>query len=136
MREGIVPWSIQRATQFHSLMETFLSGLTKLPGLATVPYEWQFQPVDVHEVAARLADVVTKEPAGMLPDFGGPEVRDFKSIAVSWLQARRLNKRLVNLWLPLKFSAQVAEGKLLCPAHRDGTVTFEEYLDRRYPKQP
>jgi uncharacterized protein YbjT (DUF2867 family) len=136
VREGIVPWSILRATQFHTLMETFMKGMTVLPRLAMVPYTWQFQPVDTHDVAARLADVAAAEPAGVLPDFGGPEVRDFKSIAVSWLQARRLNKRLVNLWLPLKFSAQVAEGKLLCPAHMDGTVTFEEYLDRRYPKQP
>jgi uncharacterized protein YbjT (DUF2867 family) len=136
MREGIVPWSILRSTQFHTLMETFLNSLTLVPGLATVPYEWQFQPVDVHEVAARLAEVVTKEPAGMLPDFGGPEVRDFKSIAISWLKARGLDKRLVNLPLPLKFSRQWAQGKLLCPEHRDGTITFEQYLDRRYPKQP
>jgi len=29
--------------------------------------------------------------AGRLPGFGGPEVRDFKSIAQSWLKARKLN---------------------------------------------
>ena len=134
VREGIVPWSILRATQFHTLMETFLSGLTKLPRLATVPYQWKFQPVDTRDVATRLADAAGMEAAGMLPDFGGPEVRDFKSIAVSWLQARRLNKRLVNLWLPFKFSREFADGKLLCPGHKEGTVTFEQYLDKRYPK--
>jgi hypothetical protein len=72
----------------------------------------------------------------MLPDFGGPEVRDFKSIAESWLRARKLNKRLVNLWLPFKASRQVAEGRLTCPDHKDGAITFEQYLDRRYTKQP
>ncbi len=40
VREGIVPWSILRATQFHTLMEFFLSGFTRLPGLATVPSKW------------------------------------------------------------------------------------------------
>ena len=136
VRENIVPWSILRATQFHTLMETFLNGLTMLPGLATVPYKWQFQPVDTRDVARRLVDIVTNEAAGMLPNFGGPEVRDFKSIAASWLKVRRLDKRPVNLWLPLKFSRAFAEGKLLCPDHIDGTVTFEQYLYRKYPVQP
>jgi hypothetical protein len=68
----------------------------------------------------------------MLPDFGGPEVRTFESIAQSWLKARKLNKRLVNLRLPLRFSRQFAEGKLLSPEHKDGKITFEQYLVRRY----
>jgi uncharacterized protein YbjT (DUF2867 family) len=133
MRENIVPWSIMRATQFHTLMELFLDALSKLPRLATVPFKWQFQPVDTRDVAARLAEVITAEPAGMLPDFGGPEVRDFKSLAASWLGVRKPSKRLVNLWLPLQFSRQWSAGRLLCPEHRDGTVTFEQYLARRYP---
>jgi uncharacterized protein YbjT (DUF2867 family) len=136
VRENLVPWSILRATQFHTLMETFLNAFTKLPGLAAVPYKWQFQPVDPHDVANRLVNIVTKKPAGVLPDFGGPEVRDFRSIAVSWLAARKLNKRMVNLWVPLAFSRQFASGKLLCPAHKDGVITFEQYLEKRYMKQP
>jgi uncharacterized protein YbjT (DUF2867 family) len=133
MRENIVPWSILRATQFHTLMEIFLNGMSKLPRLATVPFKWQFQPVDPKDVAARLVEVVTAEPAGMMPDFGGPDVRDFKSLAVSWLAKRKPDKRLVNLWLPFKFSRQFESGRLLCPEHRDGTITFEQYLARRYP---
>lgn len=133
VRENIVPWSILRATQFHTLMEIFVDAMSKLPRLAAVPFKWQFQPVDTTDVARRLVEVVTAEPAGMLPDFGGPEVRDFKSIATSWLAARKPGKRLVNLWLPFRFSRQVAEGRLLCPDHRDGTITFEQYLARKYP---
>ncbi|TMB96448.1 MAG: NAD-dependent epimerase/dehydratase family protein [Chloroflexi bacterium] len=133
VREGIVPWSILRATQFHSLMETFLGGMSKLPRLATVPFKWQFQPIDAQEVAARLVEVVEAEPAGVLPDFGGPEVRDLKGLAELWLRIRKPDKRLVNLWLPFKFSRQFESGRLLCPEHRDGTVTFEQYLARRYP---
>jgi uncharacterized protein YbjT (DUF2867 family) len=134
VREGLVPWSILRATQFHTLMEVFLKGLTKVPGVATVPYRWQFQPVDTRDVAAHLVDVVTAPPAGVLPDFGGPEVRDFKSLAMSWLQARNMKNRLVNLPIPLRFSRQWAKGSLLCPEHKDGTITFEQFLERRYPK--
>jgi uncharacterized protein YbjT (DUF2867 family) len=136
VRENIVPWSILRATQFHSLMATFLAAFSKVPGLATVPLSWQFQPVDAGDVAARLANVVTNKPSGMLQNFGGPEVRDFKSLAESWLKARNSTRRLVNLPLPFKFSRQFGEGRLLCPDHRDGTTTFEQYLERRYAPHP
>ncbi len=134
MRENIVPWSILRATQFHTLMEIFLDASSKMPRLALVPFAWQFQPVDTTEVAARLVDVAAGKPAGMLPDFGGPELRDFKSLATSWLAVRKPDKRLVNLWLPFKFSRQFSAGAVLTPEHRDGIITFEQYLARRYPK--
>ena len=132
VEENIVPWSILRATQFHTLMELFLTPLSVLPRLALVPFKWQFQPVAPVEVATRLIEVVLKDPAGRLPDFGGLEVRDFKSIARSWLDARKSKKRLVNVPLPFKFSRQFAEGRLLAPEHRDGKITFEQYLEEKY----
>jgi uncharacterized protein YbjT (DUF2867 family) len=132
VREDIVPWSILRATQFHTLMEAFLGGFARLPGIAAVPFDWKFQPVDTRDVAAKLAEVVHGPPAGMLPDFGGPEARTFESLAQSWLKARKLGKRLINLRLPLPFSRQWADGRLLSPNHKDGKITFEQYLVRRY----
>jgi uncharacterized protein YbjT (DUF2867 family) len=129
---GPLPWSTLRATQFHTLMEIFLGGMAFVPGLLTVPYRWRFQPVDTRDVATRLVEVVESGPAGLLPDFGGPEVRDFKSIAESWLSARKQRRRLLNLPLPLQFSRKFAEGSLLCPDHRDGQITWEQYLGRRY----
>jgi hypothetical protein len=50
------------------------------------------------------------------------------------LKARRIQKRLVNLTIPTKFSRQFAEGRLLTPEHKDGRITFEQYLMRRYGK--
>jgi len=134
VEEGIIPWSILRATQFHTLMETFLEGFAKPPFIAVVPFKWQFQPVDPSEVAARLVEVVLQEPAGRIPDFGGPEARDFESIAESWLKARKLSKKLVPLPLPFKFSRQFASGVLLTPEHKDGKITFEQYLKEKYPE--
>jgi hypothetical protein len=43
-----------------------------------------------------------------------------------------MNKRRVNLPLPFKFSRQFAEGRLLCPEHTDGKITFEQYLQEKY----
>jgi uncharacterized protein YbjT (DUF2867 family) len=132
VRENAVPWSILRATQFHTLMEFFLGIFSRTPRYATVPLDWQFQPVDTRDVAARLSEIVTGPPRGSLPDFGGPEVRGFASLAESWLKAKKLTKRLINLRLPFRFSREVADGRLLCPDHKDGSVTFEQYLVRRY----
>jgi uncharacterized protein YbjT (DUF2867 family) len=132
VKEGLVPWTILRATQFHALMEVFLGFFARVPGLMPVPYRWQFQPVDEREVAARLAELAVGRPAGAVPDFGGPEVRDFKSIAESWRRARGIRKPMVNLPLPFGFSRQWASGSLLSPDHRDGKVSFEQYLERRH----
>jgi uncharacterized protein YbjT (DUF2867 family) len=131
IQEGSVPWTILRATQFHTLMELFLGIFARVPGLMPVPYRWQFQPVDPSEVGARLAELAVGSPRGMLPDFGGPEVREFKSLAESWRRARGLRKPMFNLPLPFKASHQFAAGHLLCPDHRDGTITFEQYLERK-----
>jgi uncharacterized protein YbjT (DUF2867 family) len=133
VKQGEVPWSILRATQFHDLMEIFLRIYSRLPGTTAIPFAWKFQPVDAREVAARLVDVVLGEPMGMLEDFGGPEIRDFKSIAGSWLTARKESRKLVNLPMPFKFSRQWAQGVLTTPEHRSGKVTFAEYLAETYP---
>ena len=133
VREDLIPWSILRATQFHNFMELTLKAFSRLPGVTAVPFSWQFQPVEVRDVASYVVDVALGKPAGMLADFGGPEVHDFKSIAQSLLKARGSRRRLVNLRLPLKGSRQVTRGGLLCPDHMDGTITFDQYLAERYP---
>jgi uncharacterized protein YbjT (DUF2867 family) len=130
VKEGMVPWTILRATQFHTLMEFFLGLFATVPGVFPIPYQWKFQPVDASEVGERLAEVVVASPAGLLPDFGGPEPRDFRSLAESWRAARGVKKPMFNLPIPLKVSSQFAAGSLLCPDHRDGKITFEEYLER------
>ena len=132
VRERGVPWSILRATQFHDFMELLLRGFSRMPGVTAVPFRWQFQPVDADEVARRVVEVALGEPAGLLADFGGPEVRTFKSVAESWLEARQARRRLVDLPLPFKFSRQFAEGRLTCPDHREGVITFEQHLTHRY----
>ena len=132
VREGGVPWSILRATQFHDFMELLLRGFSRMPGITAVPFRWQFQPVDADEVARRVVEVALGELAGLLADFGGPEVRTFKSIAESWLQARKARRRLVDLPLAFNFSRQFAEGRLTSPDHREGVITFEQHLANRY----
>lgn len=132
IRDGDVPWTILRATQFHPFVETLLRAGCRIPGIALVPFEVKLQPVDVREVARRIVEVITGEPRGMLPDFGGPEVHDMEALAISWLLARRSGRRPVNLPLPFKFAREMAAGALLSPDHKDGRITFDQYLAERY----
>ncbi len=132
VQEDRVPWSILRATQFHALMEVFLGTLSRFPWVTAIPFEWKFQPVDARDVAEHVIEVVAGEPAGRLPDFGGPDVLEFKTIGRRWIAARAEKRRLVNLRLPFRFSREVAEGRLLCPDHRDGTISFDRYLAEKY----
>src|ERR1700746_291689 len=97
VKQGDVPWSILRATQFHDLMEIFLRIYSRLRGPNAIRPPWEFQPGDAREVAARLVDAALGEPAGLLEDFGGPEIRDFKSIAGSWLDPPRGGRQLLHL---------------------------------------
>jgi uncharacterized protein YbjT (DUF2867 family) len=132
VRQGSVPWTILRATQFHTLIDLFLTNFSRVPGMTLVPFDWQFQPVDTREVARRLTELALEPPAGRVPDFGGPEVRTFGSLAESWLKAKKQNRRLVNTRIPIAAAAQVAAGKLLAPQHKEGKITFEQYLVRKY----
>ncbi|HEX2190166.1 MAG TPA: NAD(P)H-binding protein [Longimicrobiaceae bacterium] len=135
VRAGGVPWSILRATQFHALLDRMLGALCALPGLALVPRGWRFQPVDADEVAARLVEAAAAPPAGMLPDMGGPGVRALDDLARAWLDARGRRAWLARLPVPGAMSRGLAAGALLSPDHRDGRVTWEQYLDRTYGRR-
>ena len=39
-----------------------------------LPAGFRFQPIDADEVAARLVELTLGEPAGLVPDMGGPRV--------------------------------------------------------------
>lgn len=138
VKEGAIPWSILRATQFHEFVDFLLHRFSRVPRVTAVPFAWRLQPVAAEEVARRLVAIALAQPTRASDDFGGPEVRDLKSLATAWLDAREEKRRLVNLTIPLSFSAQIAAGKLLCPEHTQGKIaqgkiTFDEYLGERYP---
>ena len=68
-----LPWTIQRATQFHPFLSAMLDRLARPPVLVA-PRSFRFQPVDPADVADRLVQHVASGAVGRAPDFGGPEV--------------------------------------------------------------
>jgi len=125
--EGVVEsspatWTIQRATQFHDLIDLFL-GYPVLP----VTRNMRFQPVDTGEVADRLADLVEAGGSGHAPDFGGPEILAIRELAE--IRRRETGRRARLVRLPaLGFVRDFDDGRHLCPDHRSGRRTWLEWL--------
>ncbi|MGW4486352.1 SDR family oxidoreductase [Amycolatopsis sp. NPDC004368] len=121
-----LPHTIQRATQFHALVRAVLAGVGRLP-VVPVP-RWRFQPVDVRDLAGRLAELAKAEPVGRAPDFAGPEVLTATDCAKAVLAASGRTKRVVPVWLPGALYRAYAGGGNLAPDHADGVITFRQYL--------
>src|SRR5690348_16452814 len=84
--DSSLPWTILRATQFHDLIFTVAQAMAKLP-VAPVFAGFRFQPVDVNDVADRLVQLTLEEPAGLVPELGGPRVYTMSDLLRSYLHA-------------------------------------------------
>jgi uncharacterized protein YbjT (DUF2867 family) len=133
LRDSSLPWSILRATQFHTLIDTYLHGADRLP-LFLLPTDLQFQPIDVGDAAERMAECVAAGPGGRLPDIGGPEVLTFGALARAWIEARGRQRRIVHLPLPGSFAAALRQGSNTCPDQRYGRITWAEWLRKTYAR--
>lgn len=131
-----LPCTILRTTQFHTLPDMALNVLTKVPGVVALPRGLRDQPIDVGEVAERLADLaLAGGPAGRVDDMGGPEVLTVEEMARAYLEARGL-RRPVRIPLPLPGATGrgFREGHHLAPGHAVGKRTWQQFLNDRYPR--
>jgi uncharacterized protein YbjT (DUF2867 family) len=124
-----VPWTILRATQFHGFILLFVRPLGRLP-VMPAPKDFLFQPIDVGEVAVRVAELALAAPAGRVPDVGGPQVRTFADLARAYLEAAGLRRRVVEVPFPGRMARALREGAQLAPDGRYGEVRWEEFLER------
>ncbi len=126
-----LPWTTLRATQFYDLFLIVGKAVAKLP-LAPVVAGFRFQPVEADEVAARLTSLALGEPAGLVPDLGGPTVYLMADLVRSYLRAVHRRRLLLHLWLPGKSARAIrAGGNIVAPvvpAIPVGIRTWEEFL--------
>ncbi|MFI2643762.1 SDR family oxidoreductase [Streptomyces sp. NPDC018610] len=131
VEESGLGWTVLRATQFHDLLVSVFEPLAK-PPVMLLPAGVGDQPVEVAEVAGRLAELAQAGPAGRVPDMGGPEVRSLESLARAYLRAVGRHRPILNLPLPGRTYRAFREGGHLAPGHAAGKRTFEEYLTARF----
>ena len=126
-----IPFTILRATQFHTLLDAFMRHMFKRGPFLFVPGAAKFQLIDTSEVAARMAETVEDGPSGRLPDIGGPEVLTGAEIAKPWLKVSGV--RAVRVPVPaLGPARQMEKGLNCCPENRFGTITWSQWLEKTY----
>lgn len=123
--------TIQRATQFHSLLDMIFSAQRFLP-VILAPRS-RFQPIAVDEVAGRLALLAAGDPQGRVPDIGGPEQLEIMQLHRMWKQAKHSRRPAVPVRLPIKAFKALDGGANLVPGKPFGHGTFQQYLEARYP---
>ncbi|MGV0716016.1 NAD(P)H-binding protein [Mycolicibacterium sp. XJ662] len=122
--------TVLRATQFHDLIRTTFAIQRFSPVLCALRGV-RFQPIDTHDVAARLVELVDAEPAGRAPDIGGPTVHTHAELGWMYLAARGSRRKAVALPAPGRIAAAVRTGANLMPDNPVGTVGFAEYLTQK-----
>jgi uncharacterized protein YbjT (DUF2867 family) len=125
---GEVPFSILRATQFHSFVDQLIGKAAKLPFVIPLPAGFVVQSVAVSEVAERVMRCVAQGPKGRVPDFAGPDVMLLKDAAELWADARHVNKRIVSVPLPGAVAAAFRAGKNTSLQGERGTISWAEWL--------
>ncbi len=125
-----LPFTTLRATQFHDLILTVAQQMAKLP-VIPVPAGFRFQPVDAGEVAARLAELALGEPAGLVPDMGGPRAYRVADLLRGYLRASQRHRPIVPVRLPGKAARAFRAGGNLAPEQAVGHRTWEEFLADR-----
>jgi uncharacterized protein YbjT (DUF2867 family) len=128
--ESGLPWTVLRTTQFHELVVMFLSVLARGP-IAVVPRGFRVQPVDTGEVAERLADLALGEPAGRVPDMGGPRVERLDDLMRAYLETTHRRRPILRIPLPGRQAAAVRAGHHLTPGNATGLRTFADDLRDR-----
>jgi len=122
IRRSGVPWTIVRATQFHTLVARTFAASARL-GIVPV-VRAPMQPVDPCEVARALADTAEAEPSFAITQFAGPEVVNACELARRWREATGSHALPVRL----PASRSLRAGGLTNPGAWRGRTTFDAWL--------
>ncbi|MEV6230604.1 NAD(P)H-binding protein [Saccharopolyspora shandongensis] len=125
-----LPWTILRTTQFHDLIARITSAQCRSPVVAALA-RVSFQPIDVRDVAERLAELAAGSPAGRVADMGGPEVRSHRDLARAYLDSTGRRRILLPVRLPIAAFAACRRGGHLAPDNAVGRITFDDFLAGR-----
>jgi uncharacterized protein YbjT (DUF2867 family) len=130
--ESGVPFSILRATQFHSFVGLLLNEVARYPFIMPIPQGFFVQSVAMEDVAARLCRALDGPPTGRVQNFGGPEVLPVEEVAAQWINrgGHVAAVRPLPIYLPGNIAAAFRAGYNTCPDGERGTETWREWLKR------
>jgi uncharacterized protein YbjT (DUF2867 family) len=123
-----VPFSILRATQFHSFLDQLITAAARVPLVLPLPAGFVVQPVEASEVAVRLMRCIADGPRGRVTDFGGPEVLTFRDATLQWQAAGHVRKPIVPIPVPGPMARAIRAGKGTAPHGDRGAISWGEWL--------
>ncbi|MFF2272259.1 SDR family oxidoreductase [Agromyces sp. NPDC058136] len=131
---GGVPFSIQRATQFHEFAGQ-MAGSLRFAGVQFAAL-MRTQPVAAREVGARLVDVAEQPPAaGRSRDLAGPREEQLASMIRRLVRAEGRRGPVVDVAMPMRGMREMRRGAALPgPDAVLGVQTFDEWLSEREPQ--
>jgi uncharacterized protein YbjT (DUF2867 family) len=80
---GDLPWTVQRATQFHEFVPKAAAWWAK-DGEIVLAAGARWRTISARAVGTRLADLALGPPRGRVPDIGGPEVRTLVELIAAY----------------------------------------------------
>lgn len=124
-----IPCSILRTTQFHNfILHFFILNFRQEQNSIQVPEGLKFQSIDVHEVANAMCELISSNPTGLLPDFGGPEILSLEEMTSQYLKASNSTQQISIETTDEGFYNVFKTGNNLCPDNKQGKVTWHQFL--------
>jgi uncharacterized protein YbjT (DUF2867 family) len=133
VRDGGVPFTNLRATQFPQLVDTILTASSRFGPLVT-DRNVLVQPVHVDDVAQRIAAQLAAGPAGGTVEFGGPEALPLGELARRWQVARGSRRPVLPIRVPGRIGRELRAGALTTSVRPGGTVTWDDYLAQQFSR--
>lgn len=131
IRTGGVPFTLLRAAQFPTLVDSMFTGLSKL-GPVLIDRDMLCQPVAVEDVAERIAALLAEPPVDGIVELGGPRAERMGALAQEWLRARGSRRPVWSIRIPGRLGREVRAGALITEARPTGTRTWQDYLEAKY----
>lgn len=123
-----IPFTILRATQFHSFVAMIPRAQRRMPVILSL--DAPDQPIRVEEVAARLVELVDAGPSGLVADIGGPEQLTLNEAIAIWQRAAGTHKPVWTVPLGGKMMRAMRAGEHMPGLPGFGTGTFAEYAEQ------
>ncbi len=122
-----IPFTILRATQFHSFVAMIPRAQRRLPVIFSL--NAPDQPIKVEEVAERLVELVAAAPSGLVADIGGPQQLTVREAIAIWQRAAGTRKPVWTIPLGGKMMRAMRAGEHMPGLPGYGRGTFAEYAE-------
>jgi uncharacterized protein YbjT (DUF2867 family) len=122
-----IPFTTLRATQFHSFFVAIVELGLKLPFVPSFA-GFRYQPVDVRDVAERLAQLTLEKPSALVDEIGGPAVYPMQDLLNDYLRATGRRRLVVPMRIPGGAAKAQRAGANLTLEHATGKRTWEEFI--------